>query len=354
MTASPTMMNLIQIRRAIVRAKTIVALRDAINDFQDCKNDLLSKGSNIQVASEVIHIEFALALICENGRIDISGTPAELNVLWKSKILPRLELLRSLLKRDEEYEKLMQSFMNSQNQNLELTVAEFLRQKHQEQIAATEIIRKKRRLEFLRKQATALGIKDSRHHDEAALVSLIQSERQRKSQEKRRQREAELRRNHDLEKQRQKLHAQRLGIDGSADPDLSIRLLQASRTAIAECIDQMAGYMYFKVWVLSDGRRWYKLGITNDPSRRDAEQNVLPVPAETLKLIKLSSTDLARTIESTFHRILEASKIKGAGNRELFDLRPSEVMAIISIMQKIELETRLVSEEGAGSHRYYR
>jgi len=347
-------MRLVQIRRAIVRAKTIVALRDAIHDFQDYKNDLPSKGHSAQFASDAIHVEFALALICQSGRIDISGTPAELNVLWKSKILPRLELLRSLLKRDEEYERLLQDFKNGQNQNLELTVAEFLSQKNQEQIAATEIIRKKRRLESLRKQATALGIKDNRNHDEAALASLIQTERQRKSQEKRRQREAELRRNRDLEKQRQKLHAQRLGIDGSADPDLSIRLLQASLTAIEECIDQMAGYMYFKVWVLPDGRRWYKLGITNDPSRRDAEQNVLPVPAETLKLIRLSSVDLAKAVESTFHRILKGSKIKGAGNRELFDLKPGEVVAIISIMQKVELETRLASEKGAGSHCYYR
>lgn len=347
-------MSLTQTRRAIVRAKTIIALRDAINDFQRFKNALLSNDPSTELSSEFIHIEFALALICENGRIKISGNPAELNALWKTKILPRLELLRSLLRRDEEFEEILQSFKIQPNQSLHLTVTEFLSQKRDEQIAATEKIRKKRRLESLRKQAKELGIKNSRHHDEAALASLIQTERQKMRQEKRRQREAELRRSNKLEKQRQKLHAQKLGIDGSADPVLSIRLLQDSLAAISECIDKKTGYLYFKVWVLPDGKRWYKLGITNDPSRRDAEQNVLPVPAETLKLIKLSSTDMAKAIESTFHRILEGSRIQGAGNRELFDLKPSEVMAIVSIMQKIESETRHSFDKGAGSRPYYR
>ena len=37
-------------------------------------------------------------------------------------------------------------------------------------------------------------------------------------------------------------------------------------------------FLYLKKWEVAN-KKWIKIGITNDPSRRDTEQNVLPVPA---------------------------------------------------------------------------
>ena len=34
-------------------------------------------------------------------------------------------------------------------------------------------------------------------------------------------------------------------------------------------------------------KNWVRIGITNNPSRRDSEQNVLPVPGQLLKIISM-------------------------------------------------------------------
>jgi hypothetical protein len=88
------------------------------------------------------------------------------------------------------------------------------------------------------------------------------------------------------------------------------------------------GYVYLKRWCMGDGRSWYKIGITNNPERRDAEQNVLPVPAETIACIEVESIERARSIEARIHRSLAPYRIREAKNRELFHLTPSQLSAL--------------------------
>lgn len=125
----------------------------------------------------------------------------------------------------------------------------------------------------------------------------------------------------------------RLGLNDDADLDLALRLEKRATLAMEKA---EKGYLYFKCWVLPDDSQWYKIGVTNNPSRREAEQNVLPVPSHTLHIITLESTDHARYAEAAFHDVLDTEKIKGAGNRELFDLTPRQVQAVIAAMKQLE------------------
>lgn len=125
----------------------------------------------------------------------------------------------------------------------------------------------------------------------------------------------------------------RLGLNDTADLELAMKLEQSATMEIKKA---EKGYLYFKCWVLPDDSKWYKIGITNNPARRDAEQNVLPVPANTLHIIALNCTDHARLVESAFHNVLDHAQIKGAGNRELFTLKPSQVQAVIAAMKQLD------------------
>ena len=87
---------------------------------------------------------------------------------------------------------------------------------------------------------------------------------------------------------------------------------------------------------MPDSSKWYKIGITNDLRRRDAEQNVLPVPATTLQSVRFFSIEHARTAEKVFLEILSKNRIKGANNKELFNLEPAQVQAIIGAMKAIK------------------
>ena len=95
------------------------------------------------------------------------------------------------------------------------------------------------------------------------------------------------------------------------------------------------GYLYFKRWSLAE-RIWFKIGITNDPSRRDKEQNVLPVPSETLKVVKLSSMEQARAVESVIHKTLSGRLVRGAKNKELFELSGQEYRAVAKALGELE------------------
>lgn len=102
--------------------------------------------------------------------------------------------------------------------------------------------------------------------------------------------------------------------------------------AIESARNRTGGYVYLKQWSLADGTRWLKIGITNNPNRRDAEQNVLPVPAVTLRLMETQSMDQAAAIERALHQQLNAQKITGAGNRELFHLDDAQLSALMAAM----------------------
>lgn len=125
----------------------------------------------------------------------------------------------------------------------------------------------------------------------------------------------------------------RLGLNDNADLDLAIQLETRAKLAMRNA---EKGYLYFKCWVLPDDSKWYKIGITNNPARREAEQNVLPVPSNTLHIVALESTDHARLAEAAFHDVLDHAQIKGAGNRELFNLKPRQVQAVIAAMKQLD------------------
>ena len=110
-------------------------------------------------------------------------------------------------------------------------------------------------------------------------------------------------------------------------------LVDSLRSAVESARNSTGGYVYLKQWSLADGTRWLKIGITNNPSRRDAEQNVLPVPAVTLRLIETQSMDQAAAIERALHQQLAAQKVTGAGNRELFHLDDGQLAALMAAME---------------------
>ena len=131
------------------------------------------------------------------------------------------------------------------------------------------------------------------------------------------------------------------------DADMAARAAQASlpesskadaglagelAAAISSARDKTCGFVYLKQWSLKDGTRWYKVGITNNPDRRDAEQNVLPVPSVTLKLIQAHSMDQAAAIERSIHKVLDAQRIRNANNRELFHLSDAQLAALMLAM----------------------
>ena len=124
------------------------------------------------------------------------------------------------------------------------------------------------------------------------------------------------------------LKTQKQRIPGNADKGFASGLI----AAIEDARNQTGGFVYLKQWTLADGTRWFKVGITNNPSRRDTEQNVLPVPAVTLKLMKTQSMDQAIAIEKAIHQQLVAQKVRGAGNRELFHLNDAQLEALMAAM----------------------
>ena len=107
------------------------------------------------------------------------------------------------------------------------------------------------------------------------------------------------------------------------DPYLTEKLDLALKSA-----QEADGYVYFKKWELNKDTCWYKVGITSDPSRRDSEQNVMPIPVQTICCIRVSSMEKAKLIEATVHDLLSDRRIKGAGNRELFELSNKQACSI--------------------------
>lgn len=95
------------------------------------------------------------------------------------------------------------------------------------------------------------------------------------------------------------------------------------------------GFIYLKRWMMPDDSCWFKVGITNNPDRRETEQNVLPVAAETIICVDVGSMDRARAIESVIHQVLEEWRIKDANNRELFRLSAQQASAVKAVLEKL-------------------
>lgn len=96
------------------------------------------------------------------------------------------------------------------------------------------------------------------------------------------------------------------------------------------------GYVYFKRWSMPDGTSWYKVGVSNDPGRRDVEQNVLPVPAQTIVCVDVGNMDRARAIEAVIHKVLKDQRITDSNNRELFHLTIRQAAAVKAVIKKLE------------------
>lgn len=123
------------------------------------------------------------------------------------------------------------------------------------------------------------------------------------------------------------------------DVDNAEKSLLMALTAAIDKAPQGSGFLYFKRWTMPDGSAWYKVGITNDPNRRDAEQNVLPVAADTLACIDVGGMERARNIERAIHSTLDAQRITDANNREIFHLTDPQVAAVLGVLSHINGES---------------
>ena len=112
-------------------------------------------------------------------------------------------------------------------------------------------------------------------------------------------------------------------------------LAQSAVKTINKELTTVRGYVYFKEWNLN-GHLWYKIGVTNNPKRRDSEQNVLPVAPKTLALLRVSSIEVAKEIEKSLHKLLESERVKGAQNREIFELKEGQAESIQAALKSFE------------------
>jgi len=116
--------------------------------------------------------------------------------------------------------------------------------------------------------------------------------------------------------------------------NIDTELFNKLETSIEESLNINAGYLYFKKWDLPE-TTWFKIGKTNNPDRRDLEQNVLPVPAQTLYLLKLDSMEQASSVERAILKTLGDRRIIGAKNKELFKLGGSDYKAVIKALKNL-------------------
>ena len=116
--------------------------------------------------------------------------------------------------------------------------------------------------------------------------------------------------------------------------NIDTELFNKLETSIEESLNINAGYLYFKQWDLPE-TTWFKIGKTNNPDRRDTEQNVLPVPAQTLYILKLDSMEQASSVERAILKTLGDRRIIGAKNKELFKLGAADYKAVIKALKNL-------------------
>ena len=129
-------------------------------------------------------------------------------------------------------------------------------------------------------------------------------------EKKRRSATEEKKRKKEIEQKRAEEKRISLGLNADADADLAAKLVEGAERNLGRERSNSAGYLYFKVWAMPDGSKWYKIGITNNSRRRESEQNVLPVPAQTLHSARFHSIEHARIAESSFLSILPSTGSK--------------------------------------------
>lgn len=148
---------------------------------------------------------------------------------------------------------------------------------------------------------------------EARLIQLTEAEKQK------------------IEAQQRSQRAARLFSMVGQDEELASALWNALDTT-----PPTVGFVYLKRWKMPDGSCWFKVGITNNPDRRETEQNVLPVAAETIVCVDVGSMDRAKAIEVVIHQVLDEQRIKDANNRELFFLSTQQASAVKAVLMRLE------------------
>ena len=266
--------------RKIINGRSIKDLREAMEFFQSPGVGGISKSSQktFELAKE--RSSRALNAMGLSFDFEFPQDPAQKNKIWKEQIEPIRKGLQEIFK----YEKL----------------------------------------------SSELGLpKNATRNEVENLILEIKKE-------KRRNKAAEKALSKALEEKTIEAKRVSLGLNAEADPELAEKLFKlAEHGRQSESINS-AGYLYFKVWVLPDSSKWYKIGITNDLRRRDAEQNVLPVPETTLHSVRFFNIEHARIVEKKFLETLSGYRIKGANNKELLSLKPAQVQAVVGAMKAIK------------------
>ncbi|QPN68093.1 GIY-YIG nuclease family protein [Synechococcus sp. CBW1006] len=134
----------------------------------------------------------------------------------------------------------------------------------------------------------------------------------------------------ELRRRIRKLEDQDRSSDDSRVDDALLNLLNSVCASVST-----VGCIYFKRWSMPDGTAWYKVGATTNPRRRDAEQNVLPVAAETLACVDVGSMDRARALEAAIHGAMDSQRITDANNRELFHLTEEQEGAVMEAIKAL-------------------
>lgn len=266
------MFNRIKCPRSIISIKTAIEFFNQEHTFP-CKQSANLFSDKKQEAESILQA-FSLSF-----SQPLPASPVEKNKLWKESVKPSLQAVRDIFK----YKELAIQLKLPNDATRE------------EIDALLETLRKQK--EEARKKA----------HLKKAEVAAQLLQQKRKS----------------------------LGLGEAADALLCESMISDLSLTLSCAIKSNSSYVYFKVWVLPDGQRWYKIGITTNLSRRDSEQNVLPTPATTLKIAKFPHLDFARAAEKSLLKVLSSKRIKGANNSELFRLSPPQAEAVIAAMQSL-------------------
>ena len=295
--------------RKILNGKTIKDVREAIEFFRSPCIGGMSQRSKETLRLATERSSRALEAMGLSLSYEFPDDPVLKNKIWKEQVRPMQEVLREIF----QYEKLVAELKlpkNATKNEIDDLLAEIRLAKEQKK--AEE---KKRTQELRAKRIKAQQKQAAIRAEQLAKETAIRQEKLAKENEARRK---------------------KLGLDAEADPELADKLFKSAEQCLRKESIDCAGYLYFKVWVMPDKSKWYKIGITNDLRRRDAEQNVLPVPPTTLQSVRFFSIEHARIAERIFLENLSNYRIKGANNKELFSLKPEQAQAVIGAMKAIK------------------
>jgi hypothetical protein len=287
--------------RMLIYPQSIICIKKGLEFFKEERPELSSSYTKY-LGLKRDEAQQAMALYGLSFDTELPGSPGGKNRLWREEIKPRLKAAQETIKRQRVAKELGLSPDATKDEVEEAVINK------KRKMAEEKRLRKAKDKEQERCQKAKAEEEEKLRQAKAEKVRALFDKKERK----------------------------RLGLSNETDVTVAKALCEGSINAIASALKYTSVYLYFKVWVVSENTRWYKVGITNDLTRRDTEQNVLPVPAETIKAIVFPNNQAAASVEQVFHEVLSRHRIKGAGNRELFALEPIHVTTIIDAMKSLE------------------